>query len=94
MNAFNDDSWVPSVSQSPVIISCQASSGEVTPDTCSDITTTGSGCVGCMDTFLIFQGDTFAQVKTDLDQRYPDTSCQTGFNTDLMNVWKNFYAVK
>lgn len=57
-SGFSSDSWVPSVSQQSDDIPCLISSGSnATNSTCtstSDLESRASGCVGCMDTYLIF----------------------------------------
>lgn len=59
-----------------------------------DFTNRNEGCVGCMDTYDLFMGNTSATtVQTALNARYPDPSCAT-FNTELANVWENFYKKK
>lgn len=47
-----------------------------------------------MDTFDLFKGNTtYTDVKSALTSRYSDSSCET-FNTELSNVWGNFYKKK
>ena len=52
------------------------------------------GCGGCMDTFDLFKNNqSLTEVFTVLTARYPDASC-TSFNSELSNVWSNFYKPK
>lgn len=52
---FGDDSWIPSISQNPVYVTCKSADGlNFTSSTCADITSRNTGCVGCADTYDIF----------------------------------------
>jgi hypothetical protein len=97
-NGFSSDSWIPSVSQDPVYAGCQISGGPKSDSTtCKnsvDFNTRANGCTGCMDTFDLFKGNgTQADVAAALNARYSDATCAT-FNTELSNVWSNFYKKK
>lgn len=84
-NGFTSDSWVPSVSQNPVYVQCNINSGAKSdsnscPNT-ADFNSRANGCIGCMDTYDLFKGNSSASnVKSALDTRYTDPSCST-FNT-------------
>jgi hypothetical protein len=87
---FNSDSFVPSTSQSPNYISCTA----ITPGTCSSgISSRASSCSGCLDISQALGTYTSsATLFNDLNTRYP--GCNAGFNTDLKNIWVNYFQVK
>lgn len=94
---FNTDSWIPSLAQNTV--SCKVSGDEADNSTCTSDTsfqTRGSGCIGCMDSYLIFAGNTSrTDVLVSLNLRYPSCGAtSTDFNPELGNVWENFYFVK
>lgn len=47
-----------------------------------------------MNTYDLFKDNsTSTNVKSALNSRYPDASCDS-FNTELSNVWGNFYQQK
>lgn len=76
-------------------VSCKITNGaQFTGTSCADFTTKATGCVGCVDTYAVFAGNTTsAQVLAALATRYTAANCLT-FNTDLANVWNNFYRIK
>lgn len=97
-SGFTSDSWIPSISQNPLYIPCSISAGansdSSTCTSAANFNTRASGCTGCMDTYDLFKGNlTYTNVQSALNSRYPDASCST-FNTELANVWGNFYKQK
>lgn len=57
---FADDSWIPSINQNPVYVTCAISDGKQTSvDQCpSGVTTSDLDCNGCMDTYGLFESKT------------------------------------
>ena len=96
-SALSSDSWVPSVNQnsSDLTINCTATNGNSgTSSTCSSgVSTTSSGCNGCMDSGQVLNHYLTGGhvLLTDLTSRY-GSSCT--FNSELNNVWTNYYKVK
>jgi hypothetical protein len=95
---FSNDSWVPSISQNSTYVPCSISNGALSNSTtCPTLNAFSSrvaGCIGCMDTYDIFKGNTSsATVMASLSSRYPDASCLQ-FNSQLSNIWGNFYKMK
>lgn len=85
------DSWVPSNNQNPTYVNCLSSLGNGGVAQCSttaNFNAGTNGCKGCMDSYKVL----FTYHGT-IGNRYTDPSCTT-FNTELGNVWTNFYAVK
>ena len=92
---FKSDSWVPSVSQSPVYVKCKIEGGSsATLDQCSSYNLLNrlGGCSGCMDSSSITSEYTAkSDVVAAMHQRYKDCD-QFGFS--FGNLWQNFYKVK
>lgn len=97
-NGFHDDSWIPSLYQSPEDFPCKFGIGAVADHTTcemgDDFEERALGCVGCMDTSALFRyTDQKKDVLTALKNRYVGANCDV-FIADLANVWDNFYKVK
>ena len=97
-SGFSSDSWIPAITQYQSYVKCKFDQGPfASSSTCTDntaFTTRATGCVGCMDTYDLFMGNTSSTtVNAALTARYPDPSCAV-FNAELSNVWENFYKTK
>ena len=91
------DSWVPSISQNPVVVTCKKSPS-IDSSTCSasaDFRTSSNACgAGCYDTYDMFKGNASkATVDAETTVRYSGGTC-TAFTDDLGNIWTNFYKKK
>jgi len=94
---FSSDSWVPSDSQNPSYLACMIPGGNnAISSSCTggNFNSRGGTCNGCMDTTSVLNTGTYASkssVLTALGNRY--SGCTT-FNTDMSNVWDNYYKIK
>ena len=90
---FTSDSWIPSTNQNPSYIACKVTGNSATSSSCTaNFVSRGGTCNGCMDTTSVLTGYTEkATLLSDLDSRY--SGCTT-FNTDLSNIWFNYYQIK
>lgn len=93
---FPLDSWVPNTMSNQTTVPCTISGGNTgTTTPCSGNFASGAGtCNGCMDTYELFYNNASgAAVATSLATRYGAVGACGTFNSDLGNVWTNYYTV-
>lgn len=93
---FGLDSYVPSISQNPVYVSCSVSGNNADSTACSGNFNPKSGsCYGCLDIASIFATyPNGAQVTSHINGRYSNNPGCNSFATALGNLWTSYYNPK
>jgi hypothetical protein len=96
INAFNQDSWVPSIRQTD--IPCQVSTSTASSTQCTssaDIQggrNTSTSCFGCIDSMKVLL-NTVTQ-SADINARYGTAGDCGLWAADMNNLWTNYYNPK